>query len=194
MFLGRHAEVAGAREVEPGADRGAVQHRDGRLRQVVHLLHQRVRVALPRRAGVGGRPVGIAVRGPVAHVGARAEPLPRARQHDGADRLVGGGGGERRPQRLEQREVERVAALGAIHGDRADAVGVGDEREVVGHGSRRYYTCGQRRTNGSAVGSSLVLTHTDFSRVYSRITSGLFSLPMPDCLNPPSGDIGDIAR
>ena len=158
----------------------------------MHLLHERVRVALPLDAGIVSP--ALDRLGPVGHVGAGAESLARPGEHHGADGGVGSGGGERGAQRLEQREIERVAALGAVHRDRADAVGVRDQGEVVGHGSRRYYTCGQRSTNGSAVGSSLVLTHTDLSRVYSRITSGLFSLPMPDSLNPPSGDIGDIAR
>ncbi len=48
--VGRDAEVARAGQVETGADGGPVQHRHGRLRQVVHLLHQGVRVALPQRA------------------------------------------------------------------------------------------------------------------------------------------------
>src|SRR5919106_2838300 len=50
------------------------------------------------------------------------------------------------------------------------------------------------RMNGSPAGSSLVLIHTLFSRVYSRMTSVPCSVPMPLALKPERGDIGDIAR
>ncbi len=51
-----------------------------------------------------------------------------------------------------------------------------------------------RIVNGSATGSSAVLIHTLFRRVYSLTDSVPCSMPTPLLLKPWRGDIGDMAR
>ena len=70
----------------------------------------------------------------LGQVGAGAEPLPRAGQHDAADRLVG----DRRRAALSSRasrelRIERVALLRAIHREDADRAAVFDEQNRDDH-------------------------------------------------------------
>ena len=111
-----HAEVAADRELEAAADRRPVERGEHRARQLedagVELVQ---RVAHPRALVVADR-----------RVGAAAEPpRPRRAEHDHvlALRLDGG------VQRLDERAVERVVALGAVEQQPGDSgVRVVDEQ------------------------------------------------------------------
>ena len=83
-------------------------------------LHRQLGAILRRQAGAELLELG--------EVRACAEPLPRAGQHDGADRIVGVGGPQRIEQSLRQLGVERVALLRAVHGEDADRAAVFDQQ------------------------------------------------------------------
>ena len=118
-MVGRHPVVAGERQLEPGAEAGAVNRRDDRggqgLDPADHLLPLE---AEPLGRGLGGE------RGELVDVGAGDEAVGLARdQHCGADgRVV--------PQADEQRfelYLDRVAQLvdglaGRVEGDDGDPV------------------------------------------------------------------------
>jgi hypothetical protein len=65
----------------------------------------------------------------LGEVGARAKPLPRARQHHAADRVIGIRGAQGIEQRLCQRGIQRVALLRTIQGEDAHGATVLDQQE-----------------------------------------------------------------
>jgi hypothetical protein len=113
---GRHANVAGERQLAAAAQREAVDHRDRRERTLGDHIEQARRVhrrALLERGAVGE----------LADVRARDErPVARAREdHDarlGRDRDVG----ERGLDVRAHAGAERVALLGSVDGERGDTV------------------------------------------------------------------------
>ncbi len=134
--LGADGDVADGREAGAAAQRVAVDAADERLRQLVQRSVHRVHAR-----GVGD----VLVERPVLHrphpveVGAGAEHGAGPGEDDDPDRVVGAQGLRGARQLGDERRVEGVADLGAVHGDGGDAAGVaGDPQggEVVhGRGS-----------------------------------------------------------
>ena len=98
------AQIADHRQDDAGADRGSVDRADDGHRRLVDGEVQRL--------GLVGQLVGDA-RG-VGQVGARAEHVALAGQHDGPD-VFGRGLLDRLAQAVDEFAVQRVAALGALH-------------------------------------------------------------------------------
>ena len=117
-------QVAGQRDLEPAGDREALDRGDERLARRALDDAREAAVADPRAlAGDEGLEV---------HAGAEA----RARAGEDADREVAVGVElvERRGDPLGQRQVDRVARLGAVERDEQHAVAALGEDGLVGHG------------------------------------------------------------
>src|SRR5438270_71341 len=122
---------AGQRQPRPR--RGARERGDGRLGHLVQAPGGlAVAQALAMDAGVEAQPV-LGGGGHGLHVAARAERPAGAGQDDAADVVGELDLGEHARQRAEHRLRERVAALGAVHGEHGDAV-LDARQEVVGAG------------------------------------------------------------
>ena len=106
------AHIGGQREVEPGADRGAVDGRDRGERAVGH----REEAVIDRPQTVLGR---LAERG---QVGAGAECLARPGDDEGVHVGVRLGRIDRRAQPGRDLGGDGVAALGVVDGDECDVV------------------------------------------------------------------------
>ena len=65
-------------------------------------------------------------------VGPGGEGFSRARQHDDAHLGIGGGGGERLAQRVDERGAERVADLGPVEREGENGAAAGS----LEHGTR----------------------------------------------------------
>jgi len=130
---GGQTDVAGEREVHSGAGGGAVDGGDDRLGRVAHR-HEHA-VAL-RSDLVDNGPLGPGLARFVhrLHVTARAKPLARAREDDGADVGVGGGSLHGVVQIVTERVAEGIQSLRSVQGQRGDGVAhVIEETLVIRH-------------------------------------------------------------
>ena len=109
------------REAEAAADRGAVDRADHRLVHLAdredHVVEQLERAPRDRR---DGQAVDVRHDAGVLEVGARAEAVPGAGEHDDADVVVVTQRLERLAQRDHHVERHRVHALGPVQRDERD--------------------------------------------------------------------------
>ena len=110
--VGGDAEVAGERQLEPAAERGAVDRRDHRPRERGDGVHQRLSSSRkPQRLLERHRP-------PLLEIGAGAERLARPGQHDRPQVVAaleaGGQLGEGALERRDQRLRQRVGGVGPV--------------------------------------------------------------------------------
>ena len=107
--------------VKPEPDRGAVHRREQRLGELLQHVDERGEAVARRRSAVDPRIDGLRH---LQQVGAGAERLARAGEHDDGDVVVGRGGAQRVGGRVVQLLVERVGAVGPVEREQADAVAV----------------------------------------------------------------------
>jgi len=160
--LHRHAQVAGRRNLEAGAEREAVDAGDHRDRQ----LARRVAAAMhPGDEAPGGRGV---ERRHLVDVGAADEgPVAGAGQHHAAQRLVAGEIVERRDEVRHQRTVQRVELPDIVDrhmGDAGTARALVDADDDASLGSGRHgavtpdVSCGNAHPAASGMPRSMMLT------------------------------------
>ena len=120
--LGGDAQVARVREREPAAVGGAVDRGDHRLREPAERRDRVAEVRLPAHPGRGSFEAGRRRRRSDAlQVEAGAEPPAGAGEHDRRARLVTREAGERRVEAVEERDVDRVQALGPVQRHELDS-------------------------------------------------------------------------
>ena len=116
--LGDNPQIAHDGKFEPARDAIALDRRDDRLGEVPAGRAERAVVDHPVPVELSSR------RG--LEVGACAECAARARQHDGADRVIGLRLPETVAEPFRLRRIDGVARFGPVHGEDAHgAVGLG---------------------------------------------------------------------
>jgi hypothetical protein len=133
------AHVAEERHGGADAERVAVQHGDGRLRQLAHELREVLDAcgAAAAAAARAGAATGGDLLGEESHVGAGAEgAVAAAGEQHGADGGVAVGRAERLDQLTAHDRRPGVELLGPVERDRRDAVGDGVGDLLVAHGRR----------------------------------------------------------
>ncbi len=160
-------QIAHPRQHQPASNAGALDHCDGRFRQIapaaahaeIYLLLPRVEkfaaflvgVVVPQRRALE-RLVDIAARR--ADIVARRKMLARACQHDDLDGVVVRRAPERVVERVGHLRVLRVVILRTIHRDGGDAVG----NLVLDHGFTHGRQCGLHDRPHARRGAGLLRT------------------------------------
>ena len=124
-LLGGHDQVGGKGEAHAGTRGDAVHRGHHRLRKVAQRADQRVVLARQDAAEV-------ALAAPTAQVGASAEGTPGSGEHHAAHRIVAGDALQAGQQLPAERGIERVERIGAVEGQRGDAIGHVDGEVLEG--------------------------------------------------------------